>query len=590
MNRTVEIVLAMSVQGTLLALLACLLRWPLRNCAPRWCTLVWLPVLFRWLCPVSIPIRSGVPNPATYAIRAVQALDSSVSLPAASAPDAVSLESAPFALRYVLFLLWIAGMCAAAIVLAVQYARVRKLLKGAVRTADGIWVCDRIPVPFVVGILRSRIYLPATMSEADRDIVVLHEKTHVRRKDGVLRLAFCAVRIIHWFNPMAYIADSLCRKDEEFACDASALRGSTADERAEYASALLRFSGPRPTFFSAQPFDGGATSERIRNIMQIRKPKAMLAVLCAAACTLLCACAPLMPVSSVLAAETDNTEQESNAEQFARGLHQYTDEYEKFGVTFHDGNLWYNDQKIRSFVDGYITQGADSTLNVIARFAVTYPDGEVDVYTERDGEAPDASGETLLYGPITGMRAEPANEGSEAGSPNHDASGHPDPNAVLEESAAESWLIEDGSEPAEEHENAASETARTDSSEDATDTDAAYEQFAEDVLSDPELNPDAAQAAEGPGVAVAGSDQRTFEETLREFAPYGISWQSSDDAVTEIRLNGKPVCGVRDIWPNGDVYAWLSGDPGMPIAQIIRNADGTILRVESRTNQSAYEF
>jgi TonB family protein len=94
----------------------------------------------------------------------------------------------------------------------------------------------------VIGALRPRIVLPADFERRfdaeQRELILAHERSHVRRRDVAARWAACALRCCYWFNPLAHVAASRLRLDQELAADADVLR-MHPHARRRYAETLL---------------------------------------------------------------------------------------------------------------------------------------------------------------------------------------------------------------------------------------------------------------------------------------------------------------------------------------------------------------
>lgn len=106
----------------------------------------------------------------------------------------------------------------------------------------GFFTADSTSGPVVIGILRPRIVVPsdfATRYELrERELILAHERMHIRRGD-LLANAICALaRCIFWFNPLIHFAARLIRFDQELACDAAVMRNHPR-ARKLYASAML---------------------------------------------------------------------------------------------------------------------------------------------------------------------------------------------------------------------------------------------------------------------------------------------------------------------------------------------------------------
>ncbi len=97
-----------------------------------------------------------------------------------------------------------------------------------------------VPGPLVCGVWRATLLIPTDAAEwprERRDAVLVHELSHVRRRDVQAQLVAQAVCALHWFNPLAWMAARRLRREREFACDDAVLAAGVAP--AWYARELL---------------------------------------------------------------------------------------------------------------------------------------------------------------------------------------------------------------------------------------------------------------------------------------------------------------------------------------------------------------
>lgn len=195
--------------------------------------------------------------------------------------------------------IWALGAAALLIFGAVQVGRLRFRLRTAVR--DGREEAGDCPIPvyesgaidtaFLLGVLRPRIYLPLGMQK-ERRYVIAHELTHRRRLDHLVKpLCYLAV-VLHWFNPLAWLAFSLMTQDMEMSCDEQVLKNAGGDIRGDYAESLLRLSSRRSGLAVPLAFGETNTRKRIRHALKAHKTSAWIGaaailVLLIAALTLL---------------------------------------------------------------------------------------------------------------------------------------------------------------------------------------------------------------------------------------------------------------------------------------------------------------
>ena len=209
------------------------LRLLLRK-APRWisCAL-WVLVGLRLILPFSFEsVMSLIPRSATVmpeilhsaqtAISSGNAAANSVVNPAVAGSLAPAVADSAGVMQSVLSIagiVWLAGMLAMVLYSAITYAKLRRTVDSAVLFRGNIYESDRIPSPFVLGIMRPRIYLPFAVGEEDRNYVIAHERAHIRRKDHWIKPFGFLLLTIYWFNPLMWVAYILLCRDIEVACD-----------------------------------------------------------------------------------------------------------------------------------------------------------------------------------------------------------------------------------------------------------------------------------------------------------------------------------------------------------------------------------
>lgn len=184
-----------------------------------------------------------------------------------------------------LCLIWFLGMVTLFSVNVLRLLRLRKKLSVSLKLRENIYLCDEIQTPLCLGMVRPKIYLPSTLGEEEMEYVILHEKHHIARCDHIVKvLAFLAL-CIHWFNPLVWAAFILAGQDMEMSCDEAVMRKLDVDIRAQYAAALLRLATGRNVFASsALSFGEGNPGQRIKNIMNYKKPVFWVVILLVIGC------------------------------------------------------------------------------------------------------------------------------------------------------------------------------------------------------------------------------------------------------------------------------------------------------------------
>lgn len=188
--------------------------------------------------------------------------------------------------------LWLAGMAAMLAYFVLSYFRLRRRVADA-EEAEGYCRSEAVDSPFILGLLRPRIYLPAAMAQEDIPHVLAHERAHLRRRDHWTKPLSFLLLTLYWFNPLLWLAYVLLCRDIEGACDETVLRDGTPEQRAAYSRALVACAAPvRRVTACPLAFGSSDVPGRVKRILSYRKPTfwvlaaAALGVVVAAVCLL----------------------------------------------------------------------------------------------------------------------------------------------------------------------------------------------------------------------------------------------------------------------------------------------------------------
>lgn len=189
----------------------------------------------------------------------------------------------------ILGLVWAAGAGILAAVYLRQYLRLQKQLKDSLKERKRVGKKElilensSIREPFVYGIFRPVICLPEGMEEKERNYILWHERMHIRHLDPLVRFLWQTALVIHWFNPLVWMALSLVQKDMEMYCDESVMRKCGNGTRKEYAMTLLHFSMKKSGLPFPVAFGESDTESRIHHILKVKKPALAVSLLAGAA-------------------------------------------------------------------------------------------------------------------------------------------------------------------------------------------------------------------------------------------------------------------------------------------------------------------
>ncbi|MDD6033480.1 MAG: DUF5301 domain-containing protein, partial [Oscillospiraceae bacterium] len=279
-------VLQMSLTGCFVILIVLLARLCLKRAPRIFSYCLWAVVLFRLCCPVSFESSlSLVPQLSRQTVsRSVQVipppakLSNTVTVPVTPSSDLpketekAEKASLPTAMQLG-SLLWAAGGAAILGGGILSALRLKKRLRDAVPEEDGVYEVPGLETPFVFGLLHPRIYLPQGLDAAQRRYILLHEQTHIRRRDYLIKPIAFLVLCLHWFNPLCWLAFRLMSADMEASCDERVLALLGGGVKKEYSAALLSLAaGKRIWSGSPLAFGEGSVRSRIQNVLHYRKP------------------------------------------------------------------------------------------------------------------------------------------------------------------------------------------------------------------------------------------------------------------------------------------------------------------------------
>ena len=307
-------VLNMSITASYVILAVMLLRLVLKGMPKKHPYALWSVVGFRLVCPVSFKsifsLFSLKPFDMTKAqqmneysltyiqgTKPIEAAQTTIGIPAANSVIQEQILSPPDdnGFRYVLyglFALWTAGIIALLIYSAVKFIKLKKSLSTSILLEKGVYQSENISSPFIVGIIRPRIYVPSGIDDGYMAYVLAHERYHIKRFDNGIKLIAYFLLVLHWFNPLVWLAFYLMTKDMEMSCD-EAVISKNPDIKKTYSTVLLsfatnkRFPAPSPISFSEN-----GVKARIKNVLHYKKPKKIIQAVAIILClALLTACA-----------------------------------------------------------------------------------------------------------------------------------------------------------------------------------------------------------------------------------------------------------------------------------------------------------
>lgn len=246
---------------------------------------LWGVVLFRLICPFSFEsmfsLLPAKTNPISQDIvyapiptidTGIPAINHTVNQLLPAATPAASVNP----LQIWVFIgsaVWLLGIAILLIYSISSLLKLQKRLKNAVHKKDNIYLAEHLDTPFVMGIIRPKIYLPISLTEGEKRYILLHEQMHIKRFDHVVKIVSFFLLCLHWFNPLVWMAFFISGKDMEMSCDEAVIKQLGNDVKKEYSSSLLTLTtGKHIIGGSPLAFGEGDTKGRIKNVLNYKKP------------------------------------------------------------------------------------------------------------------------------------------------------------------------------------------------------------------------------------------------------------------------------------------------------------------------------
>jgi len=319
-----------------------LLRFCLKKAPKRVTNLLWLVVAFRLVCPVSFESNVSLVTQAqnlSHAaaelrdeIEAYRPVDTqpTVTLPedivfdnpvtptepvwpenpalpiipeSPEAPEIVippveTPREQPFISRQLVLRagcgIWLAGVAAMALFGLISTRQWRKRVQTAVRCEDGLWRSESVESPFILGVLRPKIYLPFVLPFGAESHVIAHEQAHLKRRDPLWKCFAFALLAVYWFHPLVWVSYFLFCRDIELACDQQVTRYLDAEGKKAYSRALLACTVSRDPLLCPLSFGEVGVKARVKAVLR-KNPSKVFVFTALVLCTILIICCAANP-------------------------------------------------------------------------------------------------------------------------------------------------------------------------------------------------------------------------------------------------------------------------------------------------------
>lgn len=222
---------------------------------------------------------TGIPEQIDVAVTSDPAVSPVIMVPDSAAPSAQAASPV-----HIGSIVWLSGAGVILLYGIVSIIGLRRRVREATPQEGRIWLCDQVRSPFILGVIKPRIYLPSDLGEAERPYVLAHEQAHIKRGDHFVKPLSFLLLAVHWFNPLVWLAYILFCRDIEAACDEKVIGAMALESKKEYARALLSCSIRRRHAVACPlAFGEVAVSTRVKSVLNYKKP-ALIAIIAAAVC------------------------------------------------------------------------------------------------------------------------------------------------------------------------------------------------------------------------------------------------------------------------------------------------------------------
>lgn len=217
----------------------------------------------------------------------------------------------------VLAIAWLPGMAGFMGYHAFSYLRMRNRLhrpdSGVRQVEPGICEIDGGHLSFVMGLVEPVIYLSSGLDPESRNVVLCHERVHLQRRDYLFKPAALLICCVHWFNPLVWLAFYLMNMDCEMSCDEKVVKLLGEESKKIYSYTLLeeasggewkRYRGG--SICALLSFGEDHVKNRIRHVLDYRKPPFWMLVGAVAVLVILVVCLCSNPGGGTDAVNADN--------------------------------------------------------------------------------------------------------------------------------------------------------------------------------------------------------------------------------------------------------------------------------------------
>ena len=313
-------VLNMSITSAIVIILVIIARMLIKRLPKKYSYLLWSVVAFRLCVPFSFKSLLSPFNIAKSEVLNTQSGKLTY-------VDEGSLNNSAKALTLsdILPYIWISVTVVILAISTARYFNLKQKLKSGNNFKENIYFSHQANTPFILGIIKPKIYIPSNTDKQYIDYIIAHEKYHLKRKDHIIKAFAFLLLAIHWFNPFCFIAFKLMNDDMEMSCDEKVIE-SHKNIKKIYSSALLSFAA-KNNFPSSTPlcFIESKAKTRIKNVLKFKKPKKIIGIAAVMLCLIILSACASNPID--VKKQTDKISINSSSNVSAKQNNTISDDY-----------------------------------------------------------------------------------------------------------------------------------------------------------------------------------------------------------------------------------------------------------------------
>ena len=291
MNTILQKIIEMSLYGSMAIIVVLLFRTVFRKISKKITLFFWVIVAVRLICPFnfssSLSLMNLIPSRTQTEKYHIVQVEKAAGIPAKvrtqksisdNASKAEKMPAVSIDPERVLFLLWAGGTAVLLSYAGVRYFKVKRFVNGCRKSSDGLYLeSDSTDTPFVAGVLKPRICIPSHIENNEREYLLLHEQTHIKNHDGIIKTFGFLVVCIHWFNPLVWLSYVMLCSDLEMRCDEEVIEKLGSDIKKDYCRSIIMHSVREPsalpgnTAFSGFGLGALEVKMRINNLLRQKK-------------------------------------------------------------------------------------------------------------------------------------------------------------------------------------------------------------------------------------------------------------------------------------------------------------------------------